>query len=298
MLKNLSYIYILSAYLISIPIEVKWSQSEEAGIIYKTIYSKATKDLNNFILSYDIEEVSYTEFYKNLKKGNNTFTKTLECTKKECLGTYFDNRLFYFKVKLNQFFISTVKRNGIDFIFNDNQSYIIDKIDLIKRNRNYAIVMDLDETVLNNSQYQVQLFRKNESFNQTSWSEWVNMEKATLLPGAKEFIDFARSQNIQIIFMSNRMNYNLQSTKSNLKALGVLQDTDIFLLRLDKADKKEVRRSEIFNSKGRMKEYPQYEVIAYFGDQYGDFPSVKNNEEWPKQYYMFPNPMYGKWARE
>tara|TARA_Y100000768_G_scaffold299150_1_gene232874 strand:- start:49 stop:945 length:897 start_codon:yes stop_codon:yes gene_type:complete len=298
MLKNLSYIYILSAYLISIPIEVKWSQSEEAGIIYKTIYSKATKDLNNFILSYDIEEVSYTEFYKNLKKGNNTFTKTLECTKKECLGTYFDNRLFYFKVKLNQFFISTVKRNGIDFIFNDNQSYIIDKIDLIKRNRNYAIVMDLDETVLNNSQYQVQLFRKNESFNQTSWSEWVNMEKATLLPGAKEFIDFARSQNIQIIFMSNRMNYNLQSTKSNLKALGVLQDTDIFLLRLDKADKKEVRRSEIFNSKGRMKEYPQYQVIAYFGDQYGDFPSVKNNDEWPKQYYMFPNPMYGKWARK
>ena len=98
--------------------------------------------------------------------------------------------------------------------------------------------------------------------------------------------------------MSNRMNYNLEATKNNLKALGVLQDTDIFLLRLDKADKKDVRRSEIFNSKGRMKEYPQYEVIAYFGDQYGDFPSVENNEEWPKQYYMFPNPMYGKWARK
>tara|TARA_Y100000768_G_scaffold98893_1_gene72204 strand:+ start:1741 stop:2637 length:897 start_codon:yes stop_codon:yes gene_type:complete len=298
MLKNLSYICILSAYLLSIPIEVKWSKSEESSIIYRTIYSKAVDDLTDFIVSNNIKEVSYKEFYKNLKEGNETFVRDLECTKKECLGTYFDNTLFYFKVKLNQFFISAAERNGINFIFNKNQSHVTDKIDLNKKQRNYAIVMDLDETVLDNSQYQVQLFRKNETFNQTSWSEWVNMEKATLLSGAKEFINFARSKNIQIIFMSNRMNYNLEPTKNNLKALGVVQDTDIFLLRLDKADKKDVRRSEIFNSKGRMKEYPQYEVIAYFGDQYGDFPSVKNNEEWPKQYYMFPNPMYGKWARE
>ena len=98
--------------------------------------------------------------------------------------------------------------------------------------------------------------------------------------------------------MSNRMDYNLVPTKNNLKSLGVLSDSDIFLLRLDKSDKKDVRRKEIFNSSGRMKKYPPFNVIAYFGDQYGDFPKVDDINEWPKQYYMFPNPMYGKWARK
>ena len=298
MLKNLLHIILFTCFVLTLPIEVKWSQSDEAAIIYKTLYSKALNDINNFIQNSNIENLSYKEYYKKLKDGKDTFTKKIECTKNECLGTYYDETLFYFEVKLNQFFISAVKSNGINFNFIADKNYIRNKIDLIEQNRRYAVVMDLDETVMDNSQYQVQLFRKNESFNQSSWSNWVNMEKAKLLPGAKDFINFLRSKNIQIIFMSNRMDYNLVPTKNNLKSLGVLSDSDIFLLRLDKSDKKDVRRNEIFNSSGRMKKYPPFNVIAYFGDQYGDFPKVDDINEWPKQYYMFPNPMYGKWARK
>ena len=298
MLKNLLHIILFTSFVLTLPIEVKWSQSDEAAIIYKTLYSKALNDINIFIQNSNIENLSYKEYYRKLKDGKDTFTKKIECTKNECLGTYYDETLFYFEVKLNQFFISAVKANGINFNFIADKNYIRNKIDLIEQNRRYAVVMDLDETVMDNSQYQVQLFRKNETFNQTSWSEWVNMEKAKLLPGAKDFINFLRSKNIQIIFMSNRMDYNLVPTKNNLKSLGVLSDSDIFLLRLDKSDKKDVRRNEIFNSSGRMKKYPPFNVIAYFGDQYGDFPKVDNIDEWPEQYYMFPNPMYGKWARK
>ena len=298
MLKNLLHIILFTSFVLTLPIEVKWSQSDEAAIIYKTLYSKALNDINIFIQNSNIENLSYKEYYRKLKDGKDTFTKKIECTKNECLGTYYDETLFYFEVKLNQFFISAVNANGINFNFIADKNYIRNKIDLIEQNRRYAVVMDLDETVMDNSQYQVQLFRKNETFNQTSWSEWVNMEKAKLLPGAKDFINFLRSKNIQIIFMSNRMDYNLVPTKNNLKSLGVLSDSDIFLLRLDKSDKKDVRRNEIFNSSGRMKKYPPFNVIAYFGDQYGDFPKVDNIDEWPEQYYMFPNPMYGKWARK
>ena len=298
MLKNLLHIILFTSFVQTLPIEVKWSQSDEAAIIYKTLYSKALNDINNFIQNSNIENLSYKEYYKKLKDGKDTFTKKIECTKNECLGTYYDETLFYFEVKLNQFFISAVKSNGINFNSIADKNYIRNKIDLIEQNRRYAVVMDLDETVMDNSQYQVQLFRKNESFNQSSWSNWVNMEKAKLLPGAKDFINFLRSKNIQIIFMSNRMDYNLVPTKNNLQSLGVLSESDIFLLRLDKSDKKDVRRKEIFNSSGRMKKYPPFNVIAYFGDQYGDFPKVDDIDEWPKQYYMFPNPMYGKWARK
>ena len=51
-----------------------------------------------------------------------------------------------------------------------------------------VIVMDLDETVLNNAQYQVELFEKSETYNPTSWNSWVNKELATAVPGVKSFI--------------------------------------------------------------------------------------------------------------
>ncbi len=297
MLKNLLSIIISLSCLFSLPIEVKWSKTKEHDVLCRSIYLNAITGLDLFLSNNNVESISYKEFYGKLKKGEDTFTKSIECTKKECLGLYQDDTAFYFEMKLNQFFISAIKRNGIKYTFNSNSSHIKDKIKFIENNRNYAIVMDLDETVLDNSQYQVQLFKKNESFNQVSWSDWVNRGVATLIPGAKEFIDYARSQNIQIIFMSNRMNYNLEPTIQNLKSLDVFQDNDIFLLRKDKGDKKTVRRAEIYSGSNRMSSYPKFNVIAYFGDQRGDFPKIEDADSWPQNYYMFPNPMYGKWAR-
>ena len=55
-----------------------------------------------------------------------------------------------------------------------------------------VIVMDLDETVLNNVQYQVELFEKSETYNPTSWNAWVNKELATAVPGAKSFSNLAK----------------------------------------------------------------------------------------------------------
>ena len=158
----------------------------------------------------------------------------------------------------------------------------------------YAIVMDLDETVLDNSQYQVELLDKNESFNMTSWAKWVNREEAKLVPGAKEYIDVVRSYGIQLIFISNRMDERLNATINNMKILDIYSESDIFLLRKNKKDKKTVRRNEIYNSTGRMANYNAYTVIQYLGDAMGDFPSY-NSKQFSVDQYIFPNPMYGKW---
>ena len=152
-----------------------------------------------------------------------------------------------------------------------------------------AIVMDLDETVLNNSQYQVEIFNKGESFNMESWADWVLREEATLVPGSKEFIDFIRSLDIQIIFISNRMDERVEATKSNMKKLGIYNSNDIYLLRLDKADKKSIRRNEVIKGINRMKNYGSFDVMAYLGDAKGDFPN-----ETSTNFFIFPNPMYGK----
>jgi len=67
---------------------------------------------------------------------------------------------------------------------------------LNQNSNNYAVIMDLDETVLDNSDYQVDLFNKNESFNMDSWAKWVEKEEAKLVPGAKEYVNLLRKNNI------------------------------------------------------------------------------------------------------
>jgi 5'-nucleotidase (lipoprotein e(P4) family) len=172
------------------------------------------------------------------------------------------------------------------------QSAVLPK--LKKDKGNLAIVMDLDETVLDNSSYQVERSKLKLGFTQESWSEWVKRKDAGLVPGAKAFISKTRAFSVRIVFISNRMDHNLVPTRENLAKLGVLSPDDIFLLRKNKEDTKEKRREEVFTGKGRMSKVGPLEVVAYFGDAMGDFPSSEK-ENFGKAIFIFPNPMYGKW---
>ena len=172
------------------------------------------------------------------------------------------------------------------------QSVVLPKLKPDKPN--LAIVMDLDETVLDNSRYQVERAKLDLGFTQESWSEWVRRKEAGLVPGAKTFIDKTRAFSVRLVFISNRMDYNLDPTRKNLAKLGVLSPDDIFLLRRNKEDTKEKRREEVFTGKGRMSEVGPLEVVAYFGDAMGDFPSLAK-EDFGETKFILPNPMYGKW---
>ena len=154
-----------------------------------------------------------------------------------------------------------------------------------------AIIMDLDETVLDNSQYQVEIFNKGETFNMKSWSKWVKRSNANLVPGSKAFIKKARALGYQLIFISNRMHERLEYTKDNMKKLGIYNPNDIYLLRKNKKDTKDIRRGEVYKGTNRMSAYGPFNVVMYLGDAMGDFNRVKSHRE----NYIFPNPMYGKW---
>ncbi len=159
----------------------------------------------------------------------------------------------------------------------------------------WVIIMDLDETVLDNSQYQVELVDKGESFNMESWASWVNRAQADLVPGAKAFIDRMRTiPNCRFVFISNRMAVRTDATRVNMLNLKVGHKSDIYLLRQERSDKKHIRRNEVFQGTNRMEEYGSFKVLAYFGDAMGDFPD--NTEyTWGVNKFILPNPMYGKW---
>ncbi len=158
----------------------------------------------------------------------------------------------------------------------------------------WAVVVDLDETILDNSLYQVDRWGKGLGFTQESWSEWVNQKEAGLVPGAKVFLEKTRSLGGTVVFMSNRMHHNLQPTMENLKGLSVWQKEDLFLLRENKQDTKEIRRKEVLEGTGRMKKVGPLKVLAYLGDQIGDFPN-KSGEVFGVSQFLLPNPTYGKW---
>ena len=127
-----------------------------------------------------------------------------------------------------------------------------------------AIVVDLDETVLNNNSYQVDRWEKGMGFTQESWSEWVNQKRAVLIPGAKTFLDRTRTLGVTIIFLSNRMQHNLLPTIENMKSLKVWNEDDLFLLRENKLDTKKKRRAEVRTGMARMEQHGPFHVFGLF----------------------------------
>jgi len=159
----------------------------------------------------------------------------------------------------------------------------------------WAIVMDLDETVLDNSGYQRRLEMSGEAYSQESWEKWVIEEKSGLVPGAKEFIAKVRKlPRARIIFISNRYDRNTGHSQANLKKLGLSSDNDIYLLRKDRADLKNIRQKEVLQGTGRMKEHGAFKVIAWFGDAAHDVPDDPKLK-WGTHKFMLPNPVYGNW---
>jgi len=155
--------------------------------------------------------------------------------------------------------------------------------------------MDLDETVLDNSGYQRQLESNRTSHTQTAWAAWVAQQEAGLVPGARDFIAKVRTlPRARIVFLSNRYTIGLDATRANLQELGVTVDSDIFLLRRERADTKALRRQEIFAGNRRMAPYGAHRVVAWFGDAAHDFPNDPKLK-WGTEKFMLPNPVYGSW---
>ncbi len=164
-----------------------------------------------------------------------------------------------------------------------------------------AVILDLDETVLDNSPYNAKLILEGRDFSQSSWEEWVSQEKAEMVPGALEFLNFLRDQSIKYIFISNRNASQLKSTYNNLVKNGVeLTDGDILL---DDGRSKKERRESI----------SEYEIALLIGDNLADFDEAfemnkQLNErskflerdftnEFGNKFVILPNPLYGDWQK-
>lgn len=195
-------------------------------------------------------------------------------------------------------------KNNIDDALEDKSwSALVDQ-EIDYHNLPPAVILDIDETVLDNSEHQVRSIKNGTNYP-IGWKEWVSEESAEALPGVKEYLSYANSKGVKVFYVTNRTHDLEEYTRNNIKNLGLPLDEDIDVLLMknekgwtsDKTSRRDLIRKD-------------FRVIHIFGDQLDDFIPLKDtatsissrkmlidkySDMWGQKWFMLINPMYGEW---
>lgn len=174
-------------------------------------------------------------------------------------------------------------------------------LEMVRPGRMPAVVVDIDETVLDNSPHYAERTGSGEMISSGSWEEWVLQANAEALPGALSFAQTCEDMGVQVFYISNRDQEHMMATMRNLSNLGFpfVDEDHVMLMEGGESDK----------SYRRTRAQSMCDVILYCGDNLRDFredfanrqgeygrPMVyAMSEELLSRFVLFPNPMYGSW---
>jgi acid phosphatase len=199
-------------------------------------------------------------------------------------------------------------------LVNESGSAVIEQVGDAKTwvKLNTAIIVDLDETILDNSYYQARQIRAGAEYDEASWQLWMQEAAATAVPGAVEFLQAASRAGHRVFYITNRACAPLPSiddpcpakaaTRKNLQRLG-LPDADYPDALMLRGSHPEWRTSD--KTSRRTWVASRYRVIAVFGDDLNDFVPradyAKRRSElanfFGQRWFLLPNPIYGSWER-
>ncbi len=172
----------------------------------------------------------------------------------------------------------------------------------ISKDKRWAVVLDIDETVLDNSPFNVEMLRSGASYSEEIWAEWCEMRKAITIPGALEFTQLAAELGVEVFYVSNRKENLLDATLDNMLEFGFPFTDEAHVMLKKETSSKDARREAIREN---------YTILLLLGDNLGDFDGVfdERAHEYGKEtvrefkeafgthFIMLPNPMYGSWQR-
>lgn len=166
-----------------------------------------------------------------------------------------------------------------------------------------AIVLDLDETVLDNSRFQGQLVADRTVYQPSLWRAWVETRHAGVIPGAAGFLTLAAARGVATYFVTNRTAGEQADTLRNLAQAGIAASDETVLCTGENGwtSDKSARRAEIART---------HRILLLVGDDMNDFVSTATlspearvtlaktyADRWGRQWFLLPNPMYGSWDR-
>jgi 5'-nucleotidase (lipoprotein e(P4) family) len=174
------------------------------------------------------------------------------------------------------------------------------KLPKAERRKQRAVVVDVDETVLDNSPAQVVQVKNRLPFIQENWTAWINMRRAKAIPGAIDFLNYASRKGARIFYVTNRIEVEKQPTIDNLKTLGFPDVSAETVLVKTGESSKEARRRSILQT---------YRIAILMGDNLDDLSNVferkaidarfaevdKTREMFGRKFIVLPNAMYGTW---
>jgi len=168
-----------------------------------------------------------------------------------------------------------------------------------------AVILDSDETVLDNAAFEAMLIEEVKEYNKPLWYAWAEDEVASAVPGSREFLQHAWDMGVEVFFVTNRDHAIEKPTVRNLQALfGPGVTSENVLTRGERegwTSDKSSRRAYVAAG---------YRILLLIGDDYNDFaylgelpPEERNasarqySDHWGTKWIMLPNPMYGGWEQ-
>jgi len=176
-----------------------------------------------------------------------------------------------------------------------------------KQSKPLAVVVDIDETMLDNSPFEVTLISNDD--DQSGWYNWVAKSASKALPGALEFAKYAESKQVQIFYITNRDDNEHAATVQNLKNEGFPYATDDHVLTKSDLSYSSGNTSSKVSRRAKVSE--NHEIVLLIGDNLNDFSEVfedrkinngkaaveQNRDQFGKKFIILPNPMYGAWEK-
>lgn len=168
-----------------------------------------------------------------------------------------------------------------------------------------AIILDIDETALDNTPYNARMVQENKDYNEDDWMKWIASPAARSVPGAVSFTQYAHRKGVAIFYISNRGLREKDDTVRALQRLGFpLRSRQSVLLKSEKpqwTSDKTSRRRFVAQT---------HRVLLLLGDDFNDFaPAAKASPEkrlqlkakyqafWGSKWIMLANPVYGSWEK-
>ena len=187
----------------------------------------------------------------------------------------------------------------------DDPHWSADEIQTVEggfQNKPAAIILDVDETVLDNSAYNARNIRDGKLFSLQAWNAWCEERRAIAIPGAVDFIQRAEALGVKVFFITDREDEVKEATIENLRKIGVNATAENVLTKNPKLDDKISRRAIVSQD---------YRILLLVGDSMSDLCSGMGTREWEQRHkigaekselfgprwVMLPNPVYGSWQR-
>jgi len=170
-----------------------------------------------------------------------------------------------------------------------------------------AIILDIDETVLDNSPYQARQARHWRTYQTTEWRRWTSQRAAEAVPGAVDLCQYAASKGVKVFFVSNRdddgtayITGERADTLANLQQVGFPVSEETLLLTN--------RAKGWTNDKTTRRKFvaASYRIVMLFGDDLNDFINARGlniaqrsekakayESYWGERWFALPNPTYG-----